>query len=78
VLTEVGQVVYEYAQRILGLRYQVGQAIAEMQSLKRGRIRVGANESTSLYLLPELILKYRERHPDVKVEIFLGRDRVGR
>src|SRR5215207_5901268 len=70
VLTEVGQVVYDYAQRILDLRDQVGQAIAEMQSLKRGRIRVGANESTSLYLLPELILNYREQHPDVKVEIF--------
>ena len=70
VLTEVGQVVYDYAQRILALRDQVGQAIAEMQSLKRGHIRVGANESTSLYLLPELILKYREQHPDVKVEIF--------
>jgi DNA-binding transcriptional LysR family regulator len=69
VLTEAGQVVYDYAQRILGLRDQVAQAIAEIQSLKRGRIRVGANESTSLYLLPELILKFRERHPEVKVEI---------
>src|SRR5215212_4396128 len=56
VLTESGQVVYDYAQRILGLRDEVSQAIAEMQSLKRGLIRVGANESTSLYLLPELIL----------------------
>jgi DNA-binding transcriptional LysR family regulator len=69
VLTEAGQVVYDYAQRILGLRDQVAQAIAEIQSLKRGRIRVGANESTSLYLLPELILKFREQHPEVKVEI---------
>src|ERR1043166_2643245 len=70
VLTEAGQVVYDYAQRILGLRDQVGQAIAEMQSLKRGLIRVGANESTSLYLLPDLILAFREQHPDVKVEIY--------
>ena len=70
VLTEAGQVVYDYAQRILELRNQVGQAIAEMQTLKKGRVRVGANESTSLYLLPELILAFRERHPDVKVEIY--------
>ena len=70
VLTEAGQVVYDYAQRILELRSQVSQAIAELQSLKKGRVRVGANESTSLYLLPELILTFRERHPDVKVEIY--------
>jgi DNA-binding transcriptional LysR family regulator len=38
--------------------------------LQRGRVRIGANESTSLYLLPHLILEYRERHPNVKVEIY--------
>jgi len=70
VLTDAGQVVYDYAQRILALRDQVGQAISELQSLKRGRVRVGANESTSLYLLPDLILAFREQHPDVKVEIY--------
>ena len=68
--TDAGKVVYDYAQRILALRAEVGQAIAEMQSLKKGRVRVGANESTSLYLLPELILQFRENHPKVKVEIF--------
>src|SRR4029450_4790794 len=70
VLTDAGKVVYDYAQRILALRDQVGQAIAELQSLKRGRVRVGANESTSLYLLPDLILAFREQHPEVKVEIY--------
>jgi len=70
VLTEAGQVVYDYAQRILGLRDEVTEAIRTLESLKSGRVRVGANESTSLYLLPELILAYREQHPNVKVEIF--------
>jgi DNA-binding transcriptional LysR family regulator len=70
VLTEAGQVVFDYAQRILGLRDEVGQAIQDLQHLKSGRVRVGANESTSLYLLPELILSFREQYPDVKVEIF--------
>jgi len=70
VLTEAGQVVYDYAQRILALRDEIGEAVAELQSLKRGRVRVGANESTSLYLLPDLILAFRDRHPEVKVEIF--------
>lgn len=68
--TEAGKVVYDYAQRILALRDQVGEAITELQSLKKGRVRVGANESTSLYLLPELILDFRAQHPQVKVEIF--------
>ena len=70
VLTDAGRVVYDYAQRILSLRDQVGQAISELQSLKRGRVRVGANESTSLYLLPDLILSFRDQYPDIKVEIY--------
>ncbi len=70
VLTEAGQIVFDYAQQILGLRDEVGQKIQDLKNLKSGRVRVGANESTSLYLLPELILSFREKYPDVKVEIF--------
>ena len=44
--------------------------VSELRSLQRGRVRIGANESTSLYLLPHLILEYRAIHPNVKVEIF--------
>src|SRR6202171_3769969 len=69
-LTEVGELVYDYAKRILSLRDQTFDVIAELKLLKRGRVRIGANESTSLYILPQLILEYREQHPNVKVEIF--------
>jgi DNA-binding transcriptional LysR family regulator len=69
-LTEAGELVYDYARRILALRDQAQNVVAELRSLKRGRVRIGANESTSLYILPHLILEYREQHPNVKVEIF--------
>lgn len=69
-LTEVGELVYDYAQRILSLRDQTLEVVSELRALKRGRVRIGANESTSLYLLPHLILDYREQHPNVKVEIY--------
>jgi DNA-binding transcriptional LysR family regulator len=69
-LTDAGELVYDYARRILALRDQAQDVVSELRSLKRGRVRIGANESTSLYILPHLILEYRERHPNVKVEIF--------
>ena len=69
-LTEAGQRIQDYAQRILALRDQARGAVAELRELKRGLVRVGANESTSLYLLPQVILSFREKHPDVKVEIY--------
>ena len=69
-LTEAGQRIQDYAQRILTLRDQARGAVAELRELRRGLVRVGANESTSLYLLPQVILAFREKHPDVKVEIY--------
>ena len=69
-LTEAGLAIQDYAQRILALRDQARGAVSELRELKRGLVRVGANESTSLYLLPQVILSFREKHPDVKVEIY--------
>lgn len=69
-LTEAGQIVHDYAQRMLALREGARAAVAELRTLERGRVRVGANESTSLYLLPHIILAYRKLHPNVKVEIY--------
>jgi DNA-binding transcriptional LysR family regulator len=69
-LTEVGELVYDYAKRILWLRDQTFNSVSELKTLQRGRVRIGANESTSLYLLPHLILDYRALYPNVMVEIF--------
>src|SRR5918911_5264190 len=69
-LTEAGAVIRDYARRILALRDEARAAVSELRALKRGLVRVGANESTSLYLLPQVILAFRERHPEVKVEIY--------
>jgi DNA-binding transcriptional LysR family regulator len=69
-LTEAGEIIHDYAQRILSLRDQARVSVSELRMLKRGRVRVGANESTSLYLLPQVILSFRETHPEVKVEIY--------
>jgi DNA-binding transcriptional LysR family regulator len=69
-LTEAGHIIYEYAQRIIALRDQAKANVENLKKLEQGCVRIGANESTSLYLLPEAILAFREQHPKVKVEIF--------
>lgn len=69
-LTEAGEIVHDYARRIIALRDQAREAVSELKDFKSGRVRIGANESTSLYLLPEIILQFRQKRPQVKVEIF--------
>lgn len=69
-LTDAGQILVDYAQKVLNLRSEAGRAIEELRQLHRGKVTIGANESTNLYLLPKLILAFRERYPDIKVEVF--------
>jgi DNA-binding transcriptional LysR family regulator len=69
-LTDTGQVLYNYAKRLLNLRDEALTSIRELHSLRYGRVRIGASESTSLYLLPRIILAFREHYPNIKIEVF--------
>jgi DNA-binding transcriptional LysR family regulator len=69
VLTEAGQVIHDYARRIITLRDEAREAVGDLRTFAKGRVRIGANESTSLYLLPEIIVLFSQRYPKIKVEI---------
>src|ERR1044072_2777346 len=51
-LTDRGEVLYDYAKSLLNLRDEALTTLQRLHTLQSGRIRIGANESTSLYLLP--------------------------
>jgi len=53
-LTTAGEVLREYAERLLRLRNEAASALEEVRSLERGRLTLAANEYTCLYLLPVL------------------------
>jgi DNA-binding transcriptional LysR family regulator len=44
-LTEAGEIVHDYAQRIIALRDQAREAVSELRTLKRGRVRIGATKA---------------------------------
>ena len=68
VLTEAGRTVYDYARRFANLADELKDALAELRDLSAGRLVIGANESSTLYLLPH-IERYRARHPKIKVQV---------
>ncbi len=67
-LTYEGELLMEYAEQLLNLRKEIGPALSDLRTLQRGRVRIGANESGALFLLP-YISQYSLQYPDVKVEI---------
>jgi DNA-binding transcriptional LysR family regulator len=67
-LTASGQIVLKYAQQIMNLRRDAKLAVKELKDLQRGKVTLGANEYTVMYLLP-VISVYRVRHPHIKIEV---------
>ena len=68
ILTDAGRTVLDYARRFQSLRLELDNALAELRDNSAGRLIIGANESTSLYLLRH-IERYRALHPKVKVQV---------
>jgi len=68
ILTDAGRNVLEYARRFQSLQQELDNSIAELRDNSAGRLTIGANESTTLYLLRH-IERYRELYPKVKVQV---------
>ncbi len=67
-LTDAGRTVLEYARRFQNLEGEMQNAIAELRDHSAGRLSIGANESTALYLLRD-IERYRTLYPKVRVQV---------
>jgi DNA-binding transcriptional LysR family regulator len=68
ILTDAGQIVLEHARRFENLQRELENALAELRDNAAGRLIIGANESTTLYLLRHLA-RYRRMFPKVKVQV---------
>lgn len=67
-LTDAGEVLREYAAKLLNLRTEAATALTELRSLHRGRLNLAANEYTCLYLLP-LLDQFRRQNPLIKLAV---------
>lgn len=67
-LTDAGKIVLDFCRRFENLELELENALAELRDNSAGRLTIGANESTSLYLLKH-IERYRRLYPKVKVQV---------
>ncbi len=67
-LTDAGREVAEHARRILASEREMRDALLELGDRRAGNLRIGANESTALYLLGH-VESFREEYPGIRVEL---------
>jgi DNA-binding transcriptional LysR family regulator len=69
-LTPAGEILNRYAERLLGLHNEALQAIAELNQTPRGKLYIGANEATCLYVLPKTFARFKQLYPLVQISIY--------
>jgi LysR family transcriptional regulator, low CO2-responsive transcriptional regulator len=69
-LTPAGEILRRYAEKLLGLQKEALQAIAELNQSPRGKLFIGANEATCLYVLPKTFAHFKQLYPLVQISIY--------
>ncbi|ACX53158.1 transcriptional regulator, LysR family [Ammonifex degensii KC4] len=68
-LTEAGQALLPYARTIIKTLEEAEQAVRNLSASVRGTLNIGASTIPGHYVLPQLIRRFRERYPQVQVNL---------
>ncbi len=68
-LTEAGELLLNYCERILSQCQEACRALEDLHDLKGGSLIVGASQTTGTYLMPKMIGLFRQKYPDVSVQL---------
>jgi len=71
-LTEAGNVLYNYARRMLDVLDEATVVIEEMRGIQRGTLRVGASTTVGIYLLPAALGAFKKLHPGLVISLEIG------
>jgi DNA-binding transcriptional LysR family regulator len=72
-LTPAGEVLYEYASRILGLRDEALSALKAKDCMGAGNLRIGVTSGENFERIPQLTRRFSSQYPNVRLEILCDR-----
>jgi len=70
--TKAGSLLYGYATRMIALKGEAENAMAEFHGRIKGRLTVGGSTIPAGYILPPLLGKFKESYPEVVVTLVQG------
>ncbi len=82
-VTEAGKVYIEAGRKILDIEHQLQNQLADIEASKTGTIIVGISPYRSVHLMPQVVRRFHEKHPGIKLvldersglELFEGANR---
>ncbi len=71
-LTEMGEIYIRAAEEISKIENQVEDYINDLNSLKSGRLSIGASNVFAAYALPGVITEFKRKYPEVDIRLTEG------
>lgn len=68
-LTDVGRVVFDYAEQIFSLYVEMENAVKEKTGEVSGVLTLGASTTIAEYMLPALLGDFKRQYPDVNIRL---------
>jgi DNA-binding transcriptional LysR family regulator len=69
-LTRPGEVLFELGEQLVAMHRETLQRVREAHGAPGGRLVVGANEATCLYVLPQVFADFKRKYPQVAISIY--------
>lgn len=69
-LTPAGELLLDYARRMLEMREESMRVVADSGNVTRGVLTIGANETTFLYVIPDLVARFHHANPKVRLSVY--------
>lgn len=69
VLTEPGEVLLHYTNKILSLKDEAERAVSEFSTLQRGTFKIGASYVPSSYLIPDVLKAMKIDYPKLHISV---------
>lgn len=66
-LTEAGDLLYQYAEKIFDLVSDADEKMRDFKKLLRGTLKIGTTKHYARYIMPYLLSEFQKRYPQIKV-----------
>ncbi len=71
-LTRAGQLLLDHTCKIIDAYQSLNFDMKKLTEKSEGELRLGASTTISQYILPEIIVKFRKRYPDIRLTLLSG------
>lgn len=70
--TRAGEILYNYARRMLNLKREASQTLARYRGKMSGDLELGGSTIPGQYILPSLIGRFREKFPNIFIKLVIA------